>query len=480
MRTILNKAKVKYKNLSLPAKASLWFMFTSVVNKGVSFITTPIFTRFLTQTEYGLLNIYNTWLQIVTIFATFELATGVFNKAMIKFENDRDGYTSSSLILTTCLTGITALIYFLGKGFWNAIFSLTTFQMILMFSEIFFTTAWQLYAIRNRFDYKYKTIVAVTIVTNIAASLLSIILIILFPDYRVEAKILGIVIIRAIIYGFFYIRILIKGKVLYRKEYWIYSLRYNLPLIPHYLSQLVLNQSDRVMISRMCGNADAGAYSLAYQAAFVIQIFINAIQASFAPWCFQSIKNGKLKNIGKRAFQIELFIGIICLMFSLFAPEMVQILGGESYYRAVYIVPPVSMSILFLTLYSFFGNIEFYFEKTKLVMIASCIVAIANLILNYIFISIYGFVAAGYTTLVCYICYSIIHYYLMLIICKTNNVENPFPFGKMWTIALSFAAISIIVSLVYRFTLIRYCLIVITLMIGIVYFKKYKKDIVGV
>ena len=179
---MLEKIKKKYKSISVPAKASLWFMFCSVVNKGISFITTPIFTRFLTQEEYGTVNIYNTWMGIITIFATLELATGVFNKAMIKFSDDRDGYTSSSLFLTTCTTLTSFLIYLIISSLYPGILGLPFLIVVMMFLDIFFTTIWSFYTIRNRFDFKYRIIVVVTIVANTAGSFLSVLLVWLLPN----------------------------------------------------------------------------------------------------------------------------------------------------------------------------------------------------------------------------------------------------------------------------------------------------------
>ncbi len=59
-------------------------------------------------------------------------------------------------------------------------------------------------------------------------------------------------------------------------------------------------------------------------------------------------------------------------------------------------------SVFFMFLYPLFANIEFYYEKTKFVMVASCSGALLNILLNYIFIGLYGYYAAGYTTLICY------------------------------------------------------------------------------
>ena len=59
-----------------------------------------------------------------------------------------------------------------------------------------------------------------------------------------------------------------KGKKCFNKEYWRYALSFNLPLVPYYLSQIIFNQSDRLMINSMTGKGEAAMYGVAYQLAF--------------------------------------------------------------------------------------------------------------------------------------------------------------------------------------------------------------------
>ena len=44
-----------------------------------------------------------------------------------------------------------------------------------------------------------------------------------------------------------------KGKEFFSKEYWGYALRIGIPIVPHYLSGIILNQGDRIMIDKMVG-----------------------------------------------------------------------------------------------------------------------------------------------------------------------------------------------------------------------------------
>ena len=80
----------KYKSLPVQIKASVCFLICSFLQKGISTITTPIFTRLLSAAEYGQYNTFNSWLSILTVFITLYLSAGVYSQGLVKFENERD------------------------------------------------------------------------------------------------------------------------------------------------------------------------------------------------------------------------------------------------------------------------------------------------------------------------------------------------------------------------------------------------------
>ena len=148
-----------YKKIPLPAKASMWFVFCSVVQKGIAFITTPIFTRMMSTKEYGLVSVYSSWVSILTVVLTLQLATGVYNKAMIRYEEQRNEYTSSMLFLTTLLiSGGLGIFLLFPKQLSNAL-GMSTSLIIAMFVDFIFSQAMSFWTVRNRFEYEYKDIV---------------------------------------------------------------------------------------------------------------------------------------------------------------------------------------------------------------------------------------------------------------------------------------------------------------------------------
>ena len=112
----------KYRSLSVQAKAALWFTICSFLQKGISFITVPIFTRLMSTEEYGTYTVYLSWLQILTIMTSLYLFNGVYDNAMAKYEKQRDEYTSAMQGLTLVITGAVFALYCFTSGFWEKIF----------------------------------------------------------------------------------------------------------------------------------------------------------------------------------------------------------------------------------------------------------------------------------------------------------------------------------------------------------------------
>ena len=242
---------IKYKNLSKPVKASLWFIICGFSQKGISLITTPIFTRLLSTSEYGNYSIYNSWYAIISIFATLNLSYGVFMQGLVKFDNDKDIFTSSLQGLTTTAILISGTIYVLFYEFWNKIFNISIILMIAMFIDMFAITAFSFWASRQRVDFKYRNLVAISILNAVATPVIGI-FVVIHSVNKVEARILSSIVIDIISFGYLYYKQAKKGKQFYSKRYWRYALAFNIPLIPHYLSTIILGQSDRLLINYLC------------------------------------------------------------------------------------------------------------------------------------------------------------------------------------------------------------------------------------
>ena len=123
----MNKIIQKYKNSNVAIKAALWFTICNLLQKGITMISMPIFTRLLSTEQYGVLTIYNSWYSIISIIVTLNLAGGVIFNAMTKYEDDKDRFISSMQGLSTLITIIFFVIYICFQNYFNnTLFPYTT------------------------------------------------------------------------------------------------------------------------------------------------------------------------------------------------------------------------------------------------------------------------------------------------------------------------------------------------------------------
>lgn len=465
---MIRSAITKYKVLPIQMKASFWFLICAFLQKGISFITTPIFTRLLSTTEYGQYNIFISWLSILTVIVSLNLYSGVYSRGVVKFESDRKVFSSSLQGLTLTLVGMWTVIYLLFHDFWNHIFKLTTIQMLLMFLMIWETAVFSFWSMEQRVDSKYKGLVFITLLTSIASPLLGILMVSISDD-KITARIFGLALVQILAYtGFFFVQML-RGRKFLSVAYWKHALAFNIPLIPHYLSMSVLNGADRIMIAKLVNESSAGIYSLAYSLSQIVTIFNVALLQTIEPWLYKKIRDKKIEEIAKVAYPSFILIALVNFALISIAPEAVAIFAPEEYYDAIWVIPPVAMSVFFMFSYTFFAVFEFYYEKTKLIAIATAVGAVLNIILNYIFIPIFGYYAAGYTTLICYMIYAAFHFIFMKKICyQYLNGAEPYNTKTYMCIAVLFIVAGFILLFSYNYTILRYSLILMMIVLVVI------------
>lgn len=472
--TAIRQFTKKYKEMPVVARASLWFVICGFMTRGVSLLTTPIFTRLLTTEQYGVYSVFNSWLEIVTIFASLKLGYGVYIQGLVKFSDDQDKFSSSLLGLASTWCGVAFVVYLVFHRIINRILGLDTPMMICMFIMIISTVALDFWSARKRNEFNYVMLVKVTMFIVILKPVLGIIAVFLSDDtYKVEARIATLALVEFAVGIVLYVQITCRGREFYSRKYWKYALAFNIPLIPHFVSQVILNHSDRIMIQKMVGASAAGVYSLAYSMAMILSMINTSILQALRPWVFQRIKANEEEKIQPVVVSAILVVAICNIMLISFAPELVAIFAPGSYMEAIELMPPITLAVLFAFLYNLFVDIKMYFEKTKSVMNIAIICAILNLITNYFGIKWFGYSAAAYTTLLCYILMAVLHYYSMEKMLRKNNVNKKIYDAKVIVaISIFFVVVGAIMGVLKGHLVLR--LIIIVIMSLILYFNKNK------
>lgn len=446
-------------------KSGIWYTVSNFLIRSIGFITTPIFTRLLTKSEFGAFNNYSSWLSIITIFVTFNLESTLIS-AKYDYKESFDEYILSLLSFSTISAFAWLLIVNVFSDEITSFLGLKLPYINAMIIYLLFLPAVNLFQARERYYFEYKKTVLTSLFIAVGTALVSVLLVKTMED-RLTGRIVGSIIPTVILGIFLFFYFLKKGKRI-KIKYWKYALPICLPFIPHLLSMTVLNSTDRVMIDRWCGSEATALYSLAYSCGAMVTLLLTSLNSAFAPWLGEKLvedNRSEIKKFTKLYISCFLYFAIGIMLVS---PEVLMVLGGNSYMEAVYVMAPVSMGCVCQFLYTLFVNVEQFKKKTVGMAVASVIAALINLGLNYIFIPRIGYLAGAYTTLVGYLCLLLMHMYLV----HRLQLGDVYSY-KFVIVAVVIGLFSmIVITLLYSNTLLRYLFIgIYILSLGIIVYK---------
>ena len=452
-----------YDALPTPAKAAVWFAVCSAVQSGASFLAIPFLTRLMSQEQYGIVTLYNSWRQIVIIFATLNVYAGVFNVGMTKWKDERDRYLSSMIGLTLVLVLIAAAVYLVFRNPLDALFQLDTPFMLIMFVQIFASTVFSLWSARERFEYRYKALLLVTFAYAFIGQAVSVLCTWSVQDDASKAlvSVLSLSIALMVLALFIVGDACRKGRAFIDMRFWKHAVLFNLPLVPHYLATLILGQANRIMIASMNGKAEAAIYGVAYTVGLMIQIVTGAISNAMIPWLFGKLSKREPAGVSRLIELSTLGVGALNLLVVLAAPEIMSIVGPESYQEGIYVIPPVAASMLMTFVYGFFANIELFYEKKFGVALASVCAAVANVGLNLWALPRFGYLSAGYTMLTCYTLLALGHYLYARRAARVGRVPGLLNGLRIFACCIAFVPIGALAVCLYPFPLVRLALCVV-------------------
>lgn len=436
--------------------------------KGLSFLTIPIFARILEKQEYGFYNSYIAYESIICIIIGLALHSS-FKNAKYKFNDGFNKYVSDCVTLGIFNAGLCFIVLNAVYRFAGPFLGVERWLLNLLLVHSFGSALIQYYNAYVGLYYEYAKFIKLSLFNAIINVLGSLVLILfVFKEQKYYGRIIGaafpVVIIGIYVVVFFFK----KAKPNIDKEKWKYALMYSLPIIPHGISQVILSQFDRIMITRMAGAGEAGIYSFAYNVYTIIQVTGNSLSNVWEPWFFEKMQLKDYKSIRKKGFLFGTGMLVFSAVLCLVSPEVILILGTSKYSESIYCVIPIIVGGYFSFLYILPCEIEYYHEKTRYIAIATSIAAGLNIILNYVFINYFGYIAAAYTTLATYLFYFIFHYFM------ARKIEGRYIYSNLQIFLLITAAIVIcIVSLLLiRAVFVRWGLAVFTIMTSIFFINK--------
>ncbi|MBS1514731.1 MAG: oligosaccharide flippase family protein [Bacteroidetes bacterium] len=391
--------------MSKVAKNTLIYTIGTILPKAASFVLLPIYTKFLSPAEYGILSSMWALEGIATIFFSLSLGTSVFR---LYWDYEDEELRKKFLGTIYVAIGISSLVWLalififqnLIDGIYNSIsfFPYFAFSMVTICITGFFDIPQKLLMIREK---------AMTYVTlSILFFLLNSGLILYFVVWLKQGA-SGYLLATLIATAVFFPVYLIIGKqnisFNFHFPYFKAALLFALPGIPTLLSSWVLDLSDRIFIERYFSLTEVGIYSLSYKIAGIALILSSSFNLAYRPVFFRLANSEEQETTRKNIYDFNnLFLVLLLFFFfalSFFSKEII-VLFFDSSYSSAYLYIPVIALAYFLSVMG--GLIARYFEQSKKMkqnMYIYIFSSLVNVAFNFLLIPSLGAFGAAYSTL---------------------------------------------------------------------------------
>lgn len=399
-------------------------ILSTVVLQGLAFVSGPIFSAALGTNNYGIAAVYLTWVQLASTVFSLQ-AVGMIAIARVNYPREcQEQYQSSVFSLATIAYILFSILTLVSLSIASRWYDINLPMVCLGLAQ-----GWGLYcvtAMNEKFTYEFKAgrnfILSVT--TSLLTIGVSIFLIHLFPaENNYWGRIIGQSSVFTIMGIILLSYILYRGKTVYNRDYWKFTLPLTIPTVFHLLAYIVLNQSDKVMLQNLINNSTAGIYALACTFSNLLISIYHALNNSWAPYYYEYTKLEQIEKIHKHSKNyIELFT-VLTIGFIFLSREVFHLYAHESFYTGTDMIPLFSVGNYFVFLYSFPVNFEYYNKKTKTIAFGTTMAAVFNIVLNYALILMCGALGAVIATALAHGLQFGFHY-----LCAKKIKEMPFPY----------------------------------------------------
>ena len=387
-------------NLKSLASSSVVYGIGSALTKSMSLFALPIFTKYLTPQEYGVLALIlllSTLIQpILTLGINSSMGISYFKKNSI--ENHAQTVWSSFLLLFFS----SLVLLFVSNVFLDEIskvlFNTSKYDFLIQVAII--STVLNVIAtpfmLRLQFENKAKLFVILTFISTLINIITSIYLV-KFMEIGILGMVYGQLISSVFLFiGFFWFaKNQLPLAVEFDKVRTIFFLGY--PLIPSSFFLLILIQSNRYILEIFDGLEIVGIYSIGFSFGMLMNIFVSGFtQAWYVFFMKYTDKQNEIKNRFANILYLYIVIfGTILVIFFLLAKPIIDVFVDEKFVDAYIVVGLVAMSQFFLGIFSIFTPLLYYNEEVKYVSVFQGVAALISIPINIVCIYYFHLLGAG-------------------------------------------------------------------------------------
>lgn len=382
---------------------SIIYSIPTIISRGLSVFLVPLYTRVLSPSDYGSLELLTVFASIVNLTIALEVSQGVARFYAAEPDYDRKVvYASSAFWFTiVCYSIFSVLMLFLSPDVAGLIMGREGLVREFQAGIVYIWTNGILYLVQNQFRWELRSrqYAIVSLVMTVATSLISVWLV-----YFLRWGLMGLLIgmaagdLLATALGLFWLRESFTLRFSVRQLWEM--LRFSIPLVFSSIAIWMSLYIDRIMINHLLSIEELGLYSIGYRLSSVAGLVMVGFQSSLTPLIYTYYQEPETPLQIAKIFRVFVFFALsIFLALSMFSSDLLGILTTPDFYDGAAVVTFLVPSFFLANMYIFAPGISIA-KKTDFFVLINIISAIANILLNFLFIPILGIIGASIATMI--------------------------------------------------------------------------------
>jgi len=406
-------------NSRLIGNASV-YVLGNMLQKALSFLLIPVYTRYLTPSDYGITGLATATGSVLAIVLGLGIS-GSVARHYYDYNNSpnrlRQYITANFSFLAASAGILTLLLSWRGPFLWPRITSgqipFSPYILIVLwtsYADVLTQTSLSLYRTRQRAS-AFMTAQLGSFALTLGATILLVVVLHMGARGQLLGSLIGAG-ATAVVLSVLLVRRWFCWSWNWQ-DVWI-GLAFGLPLVPHGLASWALVAIDRFLLETRIPLAELGLYNLGYQIGLAMAVLVTSINLAWSPYYYNLMKTHPHPE--KRVRQVaEIYmaaLGGVCMLGILFSREILLVIAPPQYQLASRYVPLILLSYLLNGYYYFVSMPLFYYKKTHLIPLLTMAAALINIALNLWWIPRSGAFGSAWATLVAYAAWLAIAYFL--------------------------------------------------------------------
>ena len=394
-------------SLKTLGKDSLIYGFGHVVSRLITFLLLPIYTHTFSAEEYGVISLAYAFIGFTLVIYRYGMDTALMKFSIQAADTEKKSYISSIYLLQLVTSLIFSIILFIFReNICVPILGVNDASLISIIAVvIFLDNLWNHHVLLLRSENKSSAFIFFNLLNVVLTMMLNIIFIIKW-DYGVSGVLIANLIASASVF-IFSSPIILKRASIYKVNPIILKkvIKFGLPFLPAGLFTMIMELSNRYILSFMKGVQYVGLFSAGYKLGIFALVLVMGFNMGWTPYFLRRIKEGESKKDFAIIATIFLgLVGFVVFTISIWISDIIRFsIGGnhfigQEFWSSEIIVPAVLFGYFFFGAYVIQLPGIYAKNITNWVPVFRCIGAVVNILLNILLIPKYGILGSAWAT----------------------------------------------------------------------------------